>query len=107
MFGDILSDEAAALVSSMVPCRNDGDRCSVYLPIHHSACYKDAADGTYDIFPSLQCIAMILHDMGEEEASRDLTSCMEDAFGNYTNKNEALKAITDRINGCKEKESCV
>jgi isocitrate dehydrogenase (NAD+) len=36
MYGDILSDEAAALVSSLVPTANFGEECAVFRPIHEA-----------------------------------------------------------------------
>ena len=36
MFGDIISDEAAALVSSLVPTANIGEGCVVFRPIHEA-----------------------------------------------------------------------
>lgn len=36
MYGDILSDEAAALVSSLVPTANFGGGCALFRPIHEA-----------------------------------------------------------------------
>jgi len=36
MYGDILSDEAAALVSSLVPTANFGKGCALFRPIHEA-----------------------------------------------------------------------
>jgi len=47
LFGDILSDMAAALVSSLVPTMNVGDDCVVFKPVHEaelSIAGKDAVN---------------------------------------------------------------
>jgi isocitrate/isopropylmalate dehydrogenase len=36
LYGDIISDEAAALVSSLVPTANFGDGCALFRPIHEA-----------------------------------------------------------------------
>jgi isocitrate/isopropylmalate dehydrogenase len=36
MYGDIISDEAAALVSSLVPTANFGEDCALFRPIHEA-----------------------------------------------------------------------
>ena len=36
MYGDILSDEAAALVSSLVPTANFGEKCALFRPVHEA-----------------------------------------------------------------------
>lgn len=72
LFGDILSDEAAALVSSLAPSVNRGPEASVYLPVVHSPAYQALEADVYDPFPALLCLVMLLRDLGESEAAQML-----------------------------------
>jgi isocitrate/isopropylmalate dehydrogenase len=69
LFGDIISDEAAALVSSLAPSVNYGPDAAVYLPINHQPMYKALETDTYDPFPALLCLHMMLGNLGETEAA--------------------------------------
>ncbi len=78
MFGDIISDEAAALVSSLVPTANIGEGCAVFRPVHE-ALLKQAGKGTANPIPTVLSGAMMLEHLGErrgaqliEDAVRDL-----------------------------------
>lgn len=72
LFGDILSDEAAALVSSLAPTVNAGPGSRVYLPVSHSPAYGALESDTYDPYPALLCLEMMLENLGEIQAARAL-----------------------------------
>lgn len=80
LFGDILSDEAAALVSSLAPSVNQGPGVRVYLPITHSPAYEDLARDCYDPVPGFLCLHMLLRDLGETEAAALLDKALDAAL---------------------------
>lgn len=69
LLGDILSDEAAALVSSLAPSVNQGPDARVYLPVTHSPAYEALARDAYDPMPAVLCLQMLLQNLGETEAA--------------------------------------
>lgn len=77
LFGDILSDEAAALVSSLAPSMNLGDSAAVFLPVNHQPAYVDVAHDAYDPLPSALCVHMLLRHLGEERAAQKLDDAIE------------------------------
>ena len=76
MFGDILSDEAAALVSSLAPSVNQGPEARVYLPVTHSPSYEALKADAYDPIPALLCLHMLLSELGEPEAAAALDGAL-------------------------------
>ncbi len=72
LFGDILSDEAAALVSSLAPSANFGDEAAVFLPVSHGPDYEGLKQGRFDPMPSALCVAMMLDHLRLADAARDL-----------------------------------
>lgn len=80
LFGDILSDEAAALTSSLAPSVNLGPHARVYLPVSHSPAYEDLARDRYDPIPGLLCLHMLLQDLGETEAAALLDGAVGEAL---------------------------
>lgn len=81
LFGDILSDEAAALVSSLAPSVNEGQDCRVYLPVTHAPSYEALKTDTYDPMPALLCLVMLLQGIGEREAAQMLDDTLSAAMG--------------------------
>lgn len=59
MFGDIISDEAAALVSSMVGTANFSDTCAIFRPIHEAQ-LNIAGKGIADPVSTILSSAMLL-----------------------------------------------
>lgn len=80
LFGDILSDEAAALVSSLAPSVNRGPEAQVYLPVVHSPAYQALAADSFDPFPALLCLVMLLKDLGEADAAQALDDALNRAL---------------------------
>lgn len=76
LFGDILSDEAAALVSSLAPSVNQGPGARVYLPVTHSPSYEALKADAYDPIPALLCLHMLLSELGEPEAAAALDGAL-------------------------------
>jgi isocitrate/isopropylmalate dehydrogenase len=101
LFGDIISDEAAALVSSVVPTGNIGPASALFLPINHSPRYKEASKGTVNPIGAILCTAMLLEYLGEIDASESVKSAVTDylAKGEYANHStsEVTCGICDRI----------
>ena len=77
LFGDILSDEASALVGSLVASANLGEKAALFLPASHSPCYNLLAEETYDIMPAALCVAMMLRSLGENAAAIDVETAID------------------------------
>lgn len=69
LFGDIVSDEAAALVSSLVPTANFGTDCALFRPIHE-ALLPQAGKNVVNPLPTILCGQMMLDWLGETSAAR-------------------------------------
>lgn len=92
LFGDILSDEAAALVSSLAPSVNQGPGIRVYLPVTHSPAYEDLAQDRYDPMPGFLCLHMLLRDLGETDAAALLDRAIDAALARTERRTSALLA---------------
>jgi isocitrate/isopropylmalate dehydrogenase len=77
LFGDILSDEAAALVSSLAASANLGADASLFLPVNHQPAYAALEKDAYDPMPSALCVCMMLEHLGEAEAARRLGAAVD------------------------------
>jgi isocitrate/isopropylmalate dehydrogenase len=51
LFGDILSDEAAALAGSLAASANPGEGAAVFLPVRHGPCYNALAAAWRSVRP--------------------------------------------------------
>lgn len=71
MYGDIVSDEAAALVSSLVPTANFGEHSAIFRPIHESLLDLAGRDIVNPV-PTILCAVMMLSYLGATEAAADL-----------------------------------
>lgn len=69
LFGDIISDEGAALVSNLVPTANIGEKTAVFLPVNHEARYEESGKDLVNPLPSILCGAMMLSHLGAVRAS--------------------------------------
>ncbi len=69
LFGDIISDEASALVSSLAPSANLGDRAALYMPVNHLPDYRGAEADRFDPMPAALCVPMLLAALGEKAAA--------------------------------------
>lgn len=69
LFGDIISDEASALVSSLAPSANLGDCAALYMPVNHQPEYAALAEDRYDPMPAALCVPMLLAALGERAAA--------------------------------------
>lgn len=99
LFGDLLSDEAAALVSSLAPSVSEGANARVYMPISRAPAYAALEADSFDPMPALVCLSMMLNNIGEQSAAKAL-----DAAINHTLQqgampaSEQLKALGGRLN---------
>lgn len=75
MYGDIVSDEAAALVSSLVPTANFGKDGAVFYPIHE-ALLDIAGKNIVNPIPTVLCGAMMLDYLGAGEAATRLRAAV-------------------------------
>lgn len=80
LFGDIISDEAAALVSSLVPTANIGPKHAIFLPINHNPRFADAGKGLVNPIGIILCAAMMLEHLGETEAGKSVKRAVENAL---------------------------
>lgn len=80
LFGDLLSDEAAALVSSLAPGVNVGPSARVYLPVTHSPAYEALARDSWDPFPALVNLELLVQELGEAAAARALSRAIGQAL---------------------------
>ena len=71
MYGDIISDEAAALVSSLVPTANFGQHGAIFRPIHE-ALLEIAGKNIVNPVPAILCAVMMLEYLGAKAAASDL-----------------------------------
>jgi homoisocitrate dehydrogenase len=78
LFGDILSDEAAALVGGLgvAPSGNIGDTNAVYEPVHGSAPYI-AGKGIANPVGAILSSAMMLERLGHSDAASRIQSAVE------------------------------
>ncbi len=106
LFGDILSDEAAALVSSLAPSVNQGPQARVYLPVSHSPAYAALKSDAYDPVPALLCLHMLLQDLGEQAAAdaldRAISATLGQSWPNATALFAALYGALKDGGGCVE-----
>lgn len=77
LFGDLLSDEAAALVSSLTPSLSEGSNARVYMPISRSPRYAEVEADSFDPLPSLLCVSMMLKNIGEQSAAEALDRAVD------------------------------
>lgn len=76
MFGDILSDEAAALVSNLVPTANIGPEAAVFRPIHEAR-LEEAGQNITNPLSAILCGSMMLRHLGEFEAAQLIDDSVE------------------------------
>ncbi len=71
MYGDVVSDEAAALVSSLVPTANFGKDGAIFRPIHESL-IEIAGKNIVNPLPTILCAMMLLDYLGAGGAAARL-----------------------------------
>ncbi len=78
LFGDILSDEAAALVGGLglAPSGNIGERAAIFEPVHGSA-PDIAGQGTANPLATFLACAMLLDPLGEAAAAGAVREAVE------------------------------
>lgn len=72
MFGDILSDEGAALVSNLAATANIGESASVYAPVDHNPRWSEAGKDIANPLPLILCAGIMLTRLGMHEACTDV-----------------------------------
>jgi isocitrate/isopropylmalate dehydrogenase len=68
LFGDILSDEGAGLVSNLAPSANIGPSCAVFRPVHEALSGLAGRD-IVNPLPSVLSGALMLRHLGEDAAA--------------------------------------
>lgn len=107
LFGDIISDEAAALVSNIVPSVNVGEGCAVFSPINHDGKNSEAGRNTASPLVHITCAGMLLEHLGEAEAGRKIYQAVKDVLkeglvkprdlGGNSSTTEITSAVCSRI----------
>ncbi|HYE81640.1 MAG TPA: isocitrate/isopropylmalate dehydrogenase family protein [Clostridia bacterium] len=109
LFGDIISDEAAALVSNLVPSVNIGEDCAVFSPINHSGKNDEAGKNIANPLVHIVCAGMMLEHLGEAEAGHKIYQAVRDVLkegsikpqdlGGNSSTTEITSAVCSRITG--------
>ena len=71
LMGDIVSDEASALVSGMTGAANIGDGAAVFFPVKHLVDAEHSGAGTVNPVPMYLCGVLMLSHLGLHEAAAD------------------------------------
>ncbi len=108
MFGDIVSDEAAALVSSLVPTANFGKECAMFRPIHEAK-LEIAGQDKVNPLSTILSAGMMLNWLKEFEAARRLEEAVAKVLGSgrylpidlggSTSTSKMVQAICEQIKG--------
>jgi isocitrate/isopropylmalate dehydrogenase len=80
MFGDILSDEGAALVSNLVPTANIGEVASVYAPLDHNPRWDEEGKDITNPLPIILCTGMMLKHLGMHKESSKIESAVNEVL---------------------------
>ncbi len=106
LFGDILSDEGAALVSNLVPTANIGDGIALFRPLHEA---KPAEAGRNVVNPlsAILCAGMLLRHLGETTDGQRVEAAVEDLLiagkvrpqdiGGDSSTTEVTEAVCEKI----------
>jgi isocitrate/isopropylmalate dehydrogenase len=106
LFGDILSDEAAALVSNLVPTANIGPEAAVFRPIHEAR-LKEAGQNITNPLSAILCGSMMLRHLGELTAAQQIEDAVQDVLikgavrprdlGGSSSLTEVTAAVCDKF----------
>ncbi|HWQ79225.1 MAG TPA: isocitrate/isopropylmalate family dehydrogenase [Anaerovoracaceae bacterium] len=97
LFGDIISDEAAALVSSIVPTANIGPDNALFLPINHSPRLHDAGKGVVDPLGMILCVGMLLDHLSEPAAGNMVRGAVAESLREGLLAGLSTSGITGKI----------
>jgi isocitrate/isopropylmalate dehydrogenase len=97
LFGDIISDEAAALVSNLVPTANIGDDSAVFLPVNHQHRPKEAGLGIVNPIPTITCVVAMLEYIGENEAALRVKDSIAEALKKNALQSRSTVEVNDAI----------
>lgn len=81
LYGDIISDEAAALVGNLVPTANFGEKHGLFRPIHE-AIESQAGKNIVNPIPTILSGAMMLEWFGEVRAAKAIENTIEQLLVN-------------------------
>ena len=106
MFGDIISDEAAALVSSLVPTANIGEGCVVFRPIHE-AMLDIAGKNVVDPISTILSAMMMVEYLGGLQVAANIKRAVQKVLseglvrtrdlGGKSTTTEMTQAILDKL----------
>lgn len=89
LFGDILLDEAAALVSSLVPTANFGEDCAVFRPVHE-AMLDLAGKNVISPIPVILSAAMMAEHLGAFAVSASIRKSVREVLAKGSVKTRDL-----------------
>lgn len=99
LFGDIISDEAAGLVSNLVPTANIGPENALFLPITHHPRYDEAGKGVVNPLAIILSAAMLLGHLGEAAAAQALNRAVESGLREGLLSSHSTEEVTSSICG--------
>lgn len=97
LFGDIISDEAAGLVSSLIPTGNFGASTPLFMPIDHKPRYSEEGKDTVNPLGIILCAAMLLEAVGEPAAAESVKQAMADRLQVRSFENSGCRSLTRDI----------
>ena len=111
LFGDILTDEAAALVSNLVPTANIGPEAAVFRPIHEAK-LKEAGQNIINPLSTILCGSMMLRHLGELSAAQTIDEAVASMLtegqvrpkdlGGQSSTSEVVATVCSKIAGLKK-----
>jgi isocitrate/isopropylmalate dehydrogenase len=106
LYGDIISDEAAGLVSSLVPTANFGEGCSLFRPVHE-AMLNIAGKGIVNPISTVLSSMMMLEYLGAFKAAARIKQAVNSVLtkrevltrdlGGKSTTTEMTQAIVDTL----------
>lgn len=101
LFGDIISDEASALVSSLAPSANLGECDALYMPVNHQPEYAALGEDRFDPMPAALCVPMLLSALGENAAADRVETgirvCLSAGNGAKMKTSQVLAALREEL----------
>lgn len=106
LFGDIISDEGAALVSNLAPTANIGKNVAVFSPVDHNPRRREAGRDIANPLPMILCAGMMLTHLGMQGACADIDRAVSSALkrgirtadmNGSSSTSEVVKAVCEEL----------
>jgi 3-isopropylmalate dehydrogenase len=99
LFGDIVSDVAAAMAENLAPAANLGSGIAVYFPVHHEGKDELAGKDVFNPLAHILCAAMLLDGQGLEKEGTAIRKAVENFLLDKKDKAAAMgtRAMTAGI----------